>query len=135
MSTIQPIFTKGAIDQVQKIVGGGHANVKLVAIFAFAIFLADVGQTVFSNIGGYLGDIMSVKLKQLLQNRYYSHLLSLPQKYFDAELSGKIINRMNRGIGQIGDFAQMYSNNFLQFIFSTIMSLVIVVIFHGIFFI
>ena len=126
MSAVQPIFTKGAIDQVQKIVGGGQANVKLVAMFAIAIFLADVGQTVFSNVGGYLGDIMSVKLKQLLQNRYYSHLLSLPQKYFDAELSGKIINRMNRGIGQIGDFAQMYSNNFLQFIFSTIMSLVIV---------
>jgi ATP-binding cassette subfamily B protein len=53
-------------------------------------------------------------------------LLSLPQKYFDTELSGKIINRMSRGIGQIGNFAQMFSNNFLQFIFSTIMSLVIV---------
>ena len=129
MSTIQPIFTKGAVDQVGKISSGGQANVRLVAIFAVAIFLADVGQTVFSNIGGYLGDIMSVKLKQILQERYYNHLLSLPQKYFDSELSGKIINRMSRGIGQISSFAQMFSNNFLQFIFSTVMSLLIVVYF------
>ncbi len=129
MSTVQPIFTKGAIDQVQKIATGGHANVRLVAIFALAIFLADVGQTLFSNLGGYLGDIMSVKLKLILQERYYNHLLSLPQKYFDTELSGKIINRMSRGIGQIGNFAQMFSNNFLQFIFSTIMSLIIVAYF------
>lgn len=129
MSTVQPIFTKGAVDQAQNFVTKGHANVKLAAIFAIAIFLADVGQTLFSNIGGYLGDIMAVKLKQSLQSRYYAHLLNLPQSYFDTELSGKIINRMNRGISQISNFAQMISNNFLQFIFSTVLSLGIVAYF------
>jgi ATP-binding cassette subfamily B protein len=129
MSTIQPIFTKGAVDQATHLAKSGHANVKLAAIFAIAIFLADVGQTLFSNIGGYLGDIMAVKLRRGLQHRYYSHLLSLPQTYFDTELSGKIINRMNRGITQISNFAQMISNNFLQFIFSTILSLGIVLYF------
>lgn len=126
MSQLTPIFTKGAIDQITKLLSGGHVDVTLVTIFAALIFVTDVGQTIFSNIGGYFGDIMAAKLSQVLSDRYYEHLLSLPQRYFDMELSGKILNRMNRGIGQIGDFMQTLSNNFLQFVFSTIFSLIIV---------
>src|ERR1035438_321260 len=126
MSQLQPLFTKGAIDQITKITGGGKVDVKLVAIFAILIFITDVGQTFFSNISGYFGDMMSTKLQQLFSQRYYEHLLSLPQGYFDTELTGKIVNRMSRSISQIGDFMQMLSNNFLQFIFSTVFSLIIV---------
>ena len=122
MSQLQPLFTKGAIDQVTKLTGGGHANVKLVTLFAVLIFLTDVGQTLLSNIGGYLGDLMAIKQQKILSERYYEHVLSLPQAYFDTELTGKIINRMNRGIDQVSNFMQMLSNNFLQFIFSTVLT-------------
>ena len=61
-----------------------------------------------------------------MSERYFNHLLRLPQKYFDTELSGKIINRMSRGIGQISNYMQVLSNNFLQFVFSTIFTLVVV---------
>jgi len=126
MTQLQPLFTKGAIDQITKLIGGGKADVTIVAVFATAIFLTDLGQTLLSNIGGYFGDLMSARLQQELSQRYYEHLLSLPQRYFDTELSGKIINRMSRGIGQISTFMQTLSNNFLQFVFSTILSLAIV---------
>jgi ATP-binding cassette, subfamily B, bacterial len=126
MSQIQPLLTKPAIDQMTNLVQGHHADVKLVAILAVLIFLSDVGQTLFSNFGGYIGDVLSAKLQQLMSQRYYEHVLSLSQRYFDTELSGKIINRMNRGISQITNFMQMVSNNFLQFIFSTVFTLVIV---------
>lgn len=129
MSQLQPLFTKGAIDQITNLIRGGHANVKLVAFLAILIFATDVGQTLLSNVGGYFGDMMSVKVRRLMSERYYEHLMSLPQTYFDTELSGKIINRMNRGIDQISDFLQMFSNNFLQFIFSTVLSLFIVAYF------
>jgi len=126
MSQVQPLLTKGAIDQITKILGGGHANVKLVGVFAVLMFVTDFGQTLLSNIGGYYGDLMSAKLQKELSQRYYQHILSLPQQYFDSELSGKIINRMTRGIGQIGNFMQVLSNNFLQFLFSTLFSLIVV---------
>lgn len=129
MTQLQPLFTKGAIDQVAKLTNGGQVDVVLVGVFAGLIFLTDLGQTLISNIAGYIGDMMAVKLQQLLSQRYYAHILSLPQRYFDTELSGKIINRMNRGIGQLGSFMQMMSNNFLQFIFSTILSLAVVAYF------
>lgn len=126
MSQLTPLLTKGAVDEIGRLAGGGEANVRLVALLAVLIFAADAGQTIFSNISGYLGDMLMIKLKRQLSERYYEHLLSLPQRYFDKELSGKIINRMSRGIQQIGDFTQMVSNNFLQFIVSTVFSLIIV---------
>ena len=126
MSQLQPIFTKVAIDQITKGLGGGTTDVTTVAWMAAAIFLTDLGQTLLSNYSGYWGDVMSANLQKYLSERYYEHLLSLPQAYFDQELSGKIINRMNRGITQISNFMQVLSNNFLQFLFSTILSLGVV---------
>lgn len=126
MSQLGPLFTKAAIDQITAGVQTGDTNVGIVALFASLIFLTDIGQTFFSNISGHWGDMLAIKLKQLLSTRYYEHTMSLPQRYFDTELTGTIINRMNRGIQDIGDFVQMFSNNFLQFIFSTVFTLIIV---------
>ncbi len=126
MSQLQPLLTKGAVDEITKILSGGQANVKLVAIFAILIFVADLGQTLFSNFAGYIGDIFSAKLRRIMSERYFEHLMKLPQSYFDNELTGTIINRMSRGITQITEYMQMLSNNFLQFIFSTVFSLAIV---------
>jgi ATP-binding cassette subfamily B protein len=129
MTQVQPLLTKGAIDEISKISGGGSPEINQVALFAILIFVTDIGQTLLSNVGGYIGDMMSARLQQLLSQRYYEHVLSLPQSYFDTELSGKIINRMNRGISQISNFMQMMSNNFLQFLFSTVLSLAVVAYF------
>jgi ATP-binding cassette subfamily B protein len=70
--------------------------------------------------------MLSAKMQRAMSQRYFEHLLTLPQRYFDTELTGTIINRMSRGIQDIGDFVQMFSNNFPQFIFSTIFTLAIV---------
>lgn len=129
VAQLQPLLTKGAIDEISNLLNGGQANVTLVAVYAVLIFVTDVLQTLLSNFGGHIGDIMAAKLKHYLGHRYYQHILGLSQRYFDTELSGKIINRMNRGISQIGDFMHMLSNNFLQFLFSTLLSLAIVAYF------
>lgn len=126
MTQVIPLLTKAAIDEITKLSGGGTVDTGKVAIFAFLIFLTDFLQTLFSNFGGYAGDMLSIKQQKLLSNKYYAHVMSLPQRYFDKELTGTIINRMNRGIGQLTSFTQTLSNNFLQFIFSTIFTLVVV---------
>ena len=126
MSQLQPLFVKGAIDQITNVLHGHKVNIDAVAMFAVFIFITDLGTTFFSNISGYLGDILAVKLQQFMSEKYFEHLLDLTQSYFDSELTGTIINRMNRGIGQISQFINILSNNFLQFIFSTIFSLAIV---------
>src|SRR5437868_5003373 len=82
MSQLQPLFVKGAVDQATKLAAGGQANIALVAGLAFLIFLTDIGQTIFGNIGGYLGDVLAIKLKRYMSVQYYEHLMSLPQSYF-----------------------------------------------------
>lgn len=126
---VQPLLLKKAIDEVTKLISGGQADATKVAILAILIFAADLGQTLFSNIGGYYGDVLTAKLRRLMSRRYFEHLLQLPQAYYDRELSGKILNRMNRGIMQIGSYVQAVSNNFLQFIFSSVLSLIIIYIY------
>ncbi len=118
-----PLLTGWAIDEMRR---GAASNLSHLVWLAVAIMVVDLLNNLLNNFGGYLGDQMSERLYRLLGARYYQHLLSLPQQFFDRELSGKIINRLNRSIVQISNFMQMMSNNFLQFIFSTIFSLAIV---------
>lgn len=123
MSVMQPVVTGWAVDELRK---GTGADTGYVVGLAVAIFVLDVLVTVCANFGGYLGDQMTLRLARILSRRYYEHLLTLPQSYFDTELTGKIINRLNRSIDQIATFMHMVSNNFLQFLFTTIFILSIV---------
>lgn len=123
---VQPLLTKTIVDEVTKLAGDKSANLSLVIWCVLGIFLADLGQNLFSNIGGVIGDQLQARLRKLLSERYFAHLLTLPQRYFDAEQSGKILNRLNRSIDQISGFTQAFSNNFLQFIFTTVISLVVI---------
>ncbi len=123
ITIFQPLLAGWAIDEIQK---GTQANVTYAFILALGMFLLDLAQTGFSNLSGYIGDIIQIKLNKILSENYYKHLMSLPQHYFDNEQTGKIINRLNRSIVQITNFIHMMTNNFLQFIFSTILSLFIV---------
>lgn len=120
---LQPLLSGWAIDQVRL---GTTADVTRLVVLVLLIFSSDVAATFLNNINGYFGDVISQKIKQLLSSRYYKHLLTLPQSYYDTELTGKIIGRLNRSIVQISNFIQVWSNNFLQFIFSTVLSLGIV---------
>jgi ATP-binding cassette subfamily B protein len=120
---LQPLLSGWAIDEVRK---GTGANIHWLVIIVLGIFASDFATTFINNFNGYLGDQMSARLQRILGGRYYEHILTLPQRYFDTELTGKIIGRLNRSVTQISNFLQTLSNNFLQFIFSTLLSLVIV---------
>lgn len=125
LGLLTPLLSGKAVDTLRD----GSPQISVLVWLAVGIFVIDVASTLVNNISGYLGDMMSAKLQRILSTRYYEHILSLSQQYFDKELSGKIINRLNRSISQISNFMQMWSNNFLQFVFSTIFSLVIIAYF------
>ena len=118
-----PMLSGWAIDEISK---GQGSDINFLVWLAVGILVIELFSTVGNNISGYYGDQLAMKLNKLLSFKYYEHLLNLPQSYFDSQLSGKIINRLNRSINQITGFMQMLSNNFLQFIFSTIFALIIV---------
>lgn len=118
-----PMLSGWAIDEMSN---GTGTNIRYMVWLAIGIMIIELISTIGNNINGYLGDMLSIKLNKLLSYKYYEHLLELPQNYFDTEQTGKIVNRLNRSITQITNFMQMLSNNFLQFIFSTVFTLIIV---------
>jgi ATP-binding cassette subfamily B protein len=69
-----------------------------------------------------IGDHFQGKLRQFLTERFYDKVLTLPQSYFDSEISGKIVNQLNRGISSIYGFLNTTSNfiapTFVQSIFT-----------------
>ena len=123
---LTPAVSGWAIDEIRK---GKSSNMHLLIIFAVVIFLADLASNVLNNINGYFGDQINSRLYHYLSYRYYEHLLKLDQNFFDTELSGKIVNRLNRSVVQLTNFIQTVTNNMLQFLFSTIFSLIIVFIY------
>ncbi len=105
------------------------AAITTVLWLAAAFFLVDVFSTITSSIGGYYGDVMSQKMRAILSVRYYEKLLTLPQSYFDSELTGTITSRLNRSIAEVINFAKSFANSF----FTTLMTVVAVLIISAIY--
>ena len=121
-----PFIIKAATDLIVRSLESGQADITGALWLAVALFVVDVLSTLFTNWGGYLGDVMSAKLKKQLAGRYYTHLLRLPQSYYDHELTGTIINRLDRTIHEVGSFMNVFANNFFQMILTMILTLIIV---------
>ena len=121
-----PFILSAATNLMVDVVQGGNADITNALWLAAALFGFDAANTLIRNYGGYLGDVMSVKVKAQLSTRYYEHLLQLPQSYFDGELTGTIINRLNRAITEVSNFLNTFANNFFQMLLTTVITIAIV---------
>lgn len=92
---------------------------------AIALLLADLGNQIMTNFGGYVGDVMAMRMRQILSTRYYAKLLALPQRYFDSQVTGTVIARLDRSIASLTQFLQSFANNFLPMIIQVIAVLAI----------
>ncbi|WP_462418243.1 ABC transporter ATP-binding protein [Kytococcus sp. Marseille-QA3725] len=128
MTLLAPFIIKTATDRVVAVVqAGGHtsADVRAIVLLALALLAADLANTLISNLGGYWGDMTAVRMRRILSTRYYEKLLSLPQRYFDRELTGTIINRLSRNISETTQFLNGFANNFLPMLLTTAAVLVV----------
>ncbi|WP_299300688.1 ABC transporter ATP-binding protein [uncultured Brachybacterium sp.] len=105
----------GAVDEQ----GGTGTAVRTVVLIAAAVLAAELAVTVISNVGGWFGDVMSNRMRTILSVRYYDKLLHLPQRWFDGEITGTIVARLNRSITEITNFTKMMSNSFASMLITT----------------
>lgn len=126
-----PYIVKFATDWVVSIIINHQAFTwGPLVLFGSLMVGAAILSALVSDIGGYFGDQLAIRTRHQLSTAYYKHLLSLPQSYFDNELTGKIINRLNRAISDITNFLQFFSNNLLQMLLTTTLTLIIL-FFYG----
>lgn len=120
-----PFIMKRVTDLIVGGMAQGSMNVQPIIWLAVLLFAVDVAATLIQNWSGYFGDVMSAKLRQVLSDRYYRHLLELSQRYYDNELTGTIINRLNRTITEVTQFINMFANNFFSMYLTLFVSLAI----------
>jgi ATP-binding cassette subfamily B protein len=123
-----PFLIGNATDTVTAAVGGRTPTgtaVRAVVLIAAAVLVAELLNTVVSNIGGWYGDVMSNRMRTILSVRYYDKLLHLPQRWFDGEITGTIVARLNRSITEITNFAKTMSNTFASMLITTVAVLAI----------
>lgn len=122
---ITPFILADATDKVVAAVASKQVDLAPFLWLAFALLVAEMTATVISNVGGYLGDTTSQRLRATMSGRYFEKLLSLPQRYFDSQLTGTLIGRLNRSITEVTQFLQMFANSFLPMLL-TLMAVVAV---------
>ncbi len=121
LAILSPILSKFIVDEIVLQIQSNTGNLnKLIflVIAAFAINLLHLLITVFSE---RLGDHFAGRIRKFLTELFYDKTLRLPQSYYDSEISGKILNQLNRGISTIHNFLNTATNfilpTFLQSIF------------------
>ncbi|MFV0432793.1 MAG: ABC transporter ATP-binding protein [Leucobacter sp.] len=132
-----PFITGAATDVVvsaaESVAGGDgipEGAIRTVVLLALALLAASLVETVMSNVGGYWGDVMSERMRTILSTRYFEKLLALPQRYYDGELTGTIVARLNRSITQVTSFMQSFSNMFVTMALTTIAVLAISAVYY-----
>lgn len=125
-SLLAPFIISGATDTVVNHLNGSAPTTgATIAWFAVAYLVAQLVSVLTTNIGGYIGDVMSQRMRTILSVRYYEKLLSLPLSYFDTELTGTIIARLNRSITEVTNFVKTMSNTFISLVLTTVSVIVI----------
>ncbi len=122
-----PFVIAEAVNQVESITKNNEGQVSNLIWLALALLGIMLTNSVVSNIGGYMGDLMSTRLRVILSQRYFHKLLRLPQRYYDSELTGTLISRLNRSLTSITDFLKMFANGF----FTTLITVVAVLVISG----
>lgn len=124
LSLVTPIFSGRVVDEIINKIQTGTDTLQTITIILSLMILTDVLKTIFANIAGYYGDLLGNYLNTFLTSKFYKHVLNLQIEYFDNEVSGKIISKLERGISSISDFISNMLNNFLPFFLTAIFTIV-----------
>lgn len=129
LNQITPLLTKQIVDLIIAKLKGQPAELSLLITFFACILISDFVITTLIDISQYYSDKTTAKLNNYLTEKYYRHVLGLSVEYFDNEITGKIVNKLDRGITSIVSFISNMANNFLPFFVSTIITLGIISIY------
>lgn len=128
LGLVSPFILREATDTIVGTLRGDTTAAEVTTtllVLAIGLLVADLANTAMTNVGGYIGDVMAMRMRQILSTRYYAKLLGLPQRYFDNQVTGTVIARLDRSITSITQFLQSFSNSFFPMLIQVAAVLVI----------
>ena len=122
LGLISPFLIREATDTIVAALGSEPVPnaTRTVIWLAIALFAAEASASLLRNVSGYLGDVMVARIRQILSTRYFAKLLALPQRYYDNQVTGTIIARLDRSIANVTQFIQSFTNNFLPMLLQVV---------------
>lgn len=120
-----PITLKYVVDELSLQISNGTGSYqRLLLLFGF-ILLINIGGVLLNALNQRLGDYIASRLGKYLTEVYYQKIFTLPQRYFDSEISGKIVNQLNRGIISIREFIGTSTNFILPGILQALFGIIV----------
>ncbi len=122
---VSPILSKFIVDEiVLKVQDKGGSVEKLVGFIVLS-FVISFANSIIVSVTNRLGDHFAGRLRKYLTEKFYSKVLTLPQAYFDSEISGKIVNQLNRGISSIHNFMNTMTNFILPIFLQSLFTIIV----------
>ncbi len=125
LELVSPVLSKLVVDEIVLQLEQGSGTLDRLYMFIGLTFVASIASVIISSLTQRLGDHFAGKLRKFLTEVFYDKVLTLPQSYFDGEISGKIINQLNRGITTIQEFINASTNFILPSILQSILTIVL----------
>lgn len=125
LELVAPVISKFIVDEIIHQIKNKTGNLTRLEILIGVAFISSFASLILTTLSDRLGDFLAGRLRQFLTEKFYDKVLSLPQSYFDSELSGKIVNQLNRGIQVIQDFTNTSTNFILPAILQSLFTVII----------
>src|SRR3972149_4892530 len=120
-----PITLKYVVDELSHQISSGTGNYQKLTLLFVLILTINVTGVVLNSLNQRLGDYISSRLGRYLTEIYYRKIFTLPQTYFDSEISGKIVNQLNRGIISIREFVGGATNFILPALLQAVFGILV----------
>lgn len=116
----QPFFIKFIVDDIELQITSGSGDSKRVLLLMLGMLVTNLIANLLNSVNMRFGDHINSRVRKFLTETFYNKVFTLPQRYFDSEVSGKILNQLSRGIDSIQQFMGMATNFVLPAIFQSI---------------
>lgn len=123
LDVVTPLLSGRILDEVITQSANETREYKSLVTLLVISITATIFYLITRSIGQRLGDHLAGKIRKYLTEIFYNKAFTLPQSYYDSEVSGKILNQLNRGITSI----QAFVNTATNYIIPTFLQAIIVI--------
>lgn len=131
LELVSPYIIKLIVDQIELQVKTGQGNINDVYIYIFLLFVFSFFSVLLDATNQRIGDFTTARIGRFLTEKFYKKIFTLPQAYFDSQISGKIVNQLGRGIIALQDFLGA-STNFVVPAFIRCFFIIVILSFYSI---
>ncbi|WKZ25410.1 MAG: ABC transporter ATP-binding protein [bacterium] len=105
-----PVTLKFVVDELSAQIANQNGDYEKLTWLFILILVINLSVVILNTGNQRLGDYIASRLGRFLTEVFYKKIFTLPQSFFDGEISGKIVNQLNRGIASIRDFVNGATN-------------------------